>query len=255
MRGLLLLVMVGTVMADPITVRQMEGSLHGFLVLRGLDGNVLADGELTQVTRAGQITSQLTYRFKDGSVQDETIVFSQTGKFRLLSDHLVQKGPAFKRAMDVTTNVATGLVTVHYKDDKGQDKVESATLKLPPDLANGMVPVLLKNLAPGAVTTTVSMVVATPKPLVVRLVISKEGEEAFAAGSTSHKATRYAVKMDIPGLRGVLAPMAGKQPRDTHVWILGGVCPAFVKSEGPSFEGGPSWRTELVSPVWPAGKS
>ena len=251
MRGFVLILLAGVLSAEPVTVRQTEGALHGFLVLRTLNGTTIADGELTQITRGTQITSQLVYRFKDGSVQDETIVFSQTGHFRLLSDHLVQRGPAFKRQLDLSINVATGLVTVRYKDDKGRDKVESATLQLPPDLANGMVPVLLKNLAPGA-GTTVSMVVATPKPLVVKLVVSPEGEETFNTSVTPHKATRYAVKMEIGGIRGLLAPMAGKQPADSHVWILGGNCPAFVKSEGPSFEGGPTWRTELVSPLWPA---
>ena len=255
MRGIVLILMACAAWADPVTVRQTEGVLHGFLVLRTLNGATIADGELTQITRNGQITSQLVYRFKDGSLQDETIVFSQAGRFRLLSDHLVQKGPAFKRPMELSINVGTGLVTVRYKDEKGRDKLESATMQLPTDLANGMVPVLLKNLAPGTAPTTVSMLVATPKPMVVKLVITPEGEETFSTNATAHKATRYGVKVDIGGIRGMLAPMVGKQPADTHVWILGGNCPAFVKSEGPSFEGGPIWRTELVSPVWPVASA
>ena len=253
MRSMLPLLLACAAWAVPVTVRQTEGVLHGFLVLRALDGAIIADGELTQVTHGGQITSELVYRFKDGSLQDENIVFSQTGRFRLLTDHLVQQGPAFKRPMDVSINAVTGLVTVRYKDDKGKDKVEIAHMKLPPDLANGMVPVLLKNLVPGAPSTTVSMVVATPKPLLVKLVITAEGEESFSTGSVRRKATRYAVKIAIGGVRGALAPMVGKQPPDTLVWILGGICPAYLKSEGPSYEGGPIWRTELVSPAWPVG--
>jgi hypothetical protein len=253
MRAIVIILLACAAWGEPVTVRQVEGSLHGFLVLRSPEGSVIADGELTQITRAGHITSRLVFRFKDGSVQDETTVFSQAGHFRVLTDHLVQKGPVFKRPMDVSINGSTGLVTVRFKDDKGNDKVETATMKLPLDLANGMIPVLLKNLAPGAASTTVSMVVATPKPLLVKLVISSEGDEAFTTGGASHTATRYDIKVDIGGVRGVLAPIVGKQPPDTHVWMLGGSSPAFVKSEGPSFEGGPSWLTELVSPVWPKG--
>ena len=37
-------------------------------------------------------------------------------------------------------------------------------LTLPPDVANGMVPMLLKNVRPGAAPQTLSLVVATPKP-------------------------------------------------------------------------------------------
>jgi len=39
----------------------------------------------------------------------------------------------------------------------------------------------------------------------------------------------------------------GKQPADTHVWVLGGEAPAFVKAEGPLYVGGPIWRIQLAS--------
>ena len=57
-------------------------------------------------------------------------------------------------------------------------------------------------------------------------------------------------KVEIGGVAGLLAPLAGKQPQDTHVWILGGDAPAFVKLEGPLYLGGPIWRIELTSPLW-----
>jgi hypothetical protein len=236
--------------ADPVTVRYAEGQVHGFLTLRTLDGAIIASGDLTQTDHGGRVTSELVFHFKDGSVQDETTVFSQTGRLRLLADHLVQKGPAFKHAVDVAINGTTGLVMVHSRDDNGKEKVETGTLKIPPDLVNGMVPILLKNMAPGTQSTSASMIVATPKPLVVTLAITAEGEDSFSTGGVSRKATRYDVKVDIHGVRGILAPLVGEQPPDTHVWVLGGSSPAFVKSEGPACEGCPIWRTELTSPVW-----
>jgi hypothetical protein len=57
--------------------------------------------------------------------------------------------------------------------------------------------------------------------------------------------------VDIPGVAGMMAPLTGKKPPDSHVWILGGEAPAFVKSESPLFAEGPLWRMEMVSPVWP----
>jgi len=51
---------------------------------------------------------------------------------------------------------------------------------------------------------------------------------------------------------GVVAPLVGKQPPDSHVWILGGDTPAFVRAEQPLSAGGPVWRIELTSPAWPA---
>ena len=61
-------------------------------------------------------------------------------------------------------------------------------------------------------------------------------------------------EVQIGGLAGLLAPLVGKQPPDSHVWIMDGPTPAFVKSEQPLFLGGPVWRIELVSPEWPRPK-
>jgi hypothetical protein len=48
--------------------------------------------------------------------------------------------------------------------------------ELLPDLANGIFPILLKNLQPNAAQVTLSMVAATPKPRIVKLKITAEGE-------------------------------------------------------------------------------
>ena len=122
---------------------------------------------------------------------------------------------------------------------------------MPPDLANCLILTLLKNVRTGAPPKTVSLVAATPKPRLVKLAISAAGDEPFSTGGSARKATHYVLKVEIGGIAGVLAPLLGKQPPDSHVWILGGEAPAFVKSEQPLYLGGPLWRTELVSPVWP----
>lgn len=235
---------------SPVAVLHTEGLVHGFLALRTLEGNALADGEVTQVARGDRVTSHLVFRFKDGSVHEETVVFSQRNSFRVISDHLVQKGPAFKRPMDVSIEGLTGQVTVRYTDDDGKEKTESERLKLPPDIANGMILTLLKNIRPNVPQTTVLMVAATPKPRLVKLLISQEGEDSFSVGASSHKAMRYVIKVEIGGVAGLAAPLVGKQPPDTHVWILDGDAPVFVKLEGPLYQGGPTWRIELTSPVW-----
>jgi hypothetical protein len=235
--------------AEQVARRHAEGLVHGFLVLRTLEGNTLADGDLIQFAHGDRVTNHLLFHFKDGSVHDETAVFSQRGSFRLLSDHLLQKGPSFQHPMDVSIDASKGLVTVHYTDD-GAEKIRTDRLKLPLDLANGLVLTLLKNLRPDAPETKVSMVAATPKPLLVKLAITSQGEDPFSLAGSGRKATRYAVKVQIGGITGLMAPLLGKQVPDTHVWILQGEAPAFVKSEGPLYLGGPIWRIELTSPVW-----
>jgi hypothetical protein len=245
----------GALPAAPVAVRHTEGVVHGFLVLRTLEGNALADGDLIQVARDDRVTSQLLFHFKDGSVHDETAVYSQRRSFRLVSYHLLQKGPAFQHPMEVSINGPTGQVTVRYSDEDGKEKVASDRLQLPPDVANGLILTLLKNVGPDERRTTVSMVAATPKPRLVKLVITPHGEEPFSVGGSKRKAMHYVLKFEIGGMAGLLAPMLGKQPPDIHVWILGGDAPAFVRMEGPLYLGGPIWRIELTSPVWPAADS
>ena len=242
-------------MADQVPVRHLEGRLHGFLVLRDLEDKLLASGSLIQNANGNRVTSELDFRFKDGSVHQETSVFSQRRTFQLLSYRLVQKGPAFKRAIDMSLNVSTGQVTIQYTDDGDKQKQITDRLKLPADLANGMVTTLLGDIDPKGPKTSLSMLVATPKPRLVKLEISPLGEDSFTVGGSSGKAMRYAVKVDIGGISGLIAPIIGKQPPDTHVWMMYGKAPGFLKSEGPLFQDGPVWRIELASPVWPKASS
>jgi len=233
--------------ADTVPVRHMEGLMHGFLVLRTLEGKTIADGQMTQDARGDRVTCHLTFRFKDGSIYEETTIFSQRGTFRLLSDHLIQRGPSFKQPVDTLIDASTGEVKVRYTEDRGKEKVVAQRLELPPDVANGLLFTLMKDVKPSVPRTTVSMVATTPKPRLVKLAILPEGEEPFTIGSFRHKAMHYVVKVEIGGAAGFLARLMGKQPPDTHVWVLGGEAPAFVKSEGPLYAGGPIWRIQLAS--------
>jgi hypothetical protein len=241
--------------AEPVTVRYQEGALHGFLTLRTMEGKTIADGDLLQVARGDRLTSRLVFHFKDGSIQDETIVYSDHRTFRLLSDHLVQRGPSFPHPMEVTLDGTSGQVTVRSTDEHGKESSLSERLELPADLTNGMMILTqLKNVRRGA-QVNLSMVATTPKPRLVKLAVSSAGEERFSLGSSTRKATHYVVKVELGGVAGLLAPLVGKQPPDSHVWILGGKVPAFVKSESPFFLGGPPWRIELAKPAWPAGSA
>jgi len=234
---------------EPVAVRFNEGLVHGFLTLRSLDGSHLADGDLLQTARGSRVTSRLVFHFKDGSVQDETSVFSQRQQFRLLSYRLTQQGPAFPRPLEMSID-DNGQATVHYSDEHGVRKTEIAHIDVPPDLANGMILTLLKNVRPETAPKELSMIVATPKPRLVKLKVVPSGEERFATGQAGRKAVHYVLKVDIGGLQGLVAPLVGKQPPDSHVWILGGEAPAFVRSEQLFFMGGPLWRIELASPVF-----
>jgi hypothetical protein len=238
-------------LAETIPVRHIEGTVHGFLVLRTKEGHMLAVGDQFQVVRGDQVISRLLFRFKDGSIDDETAVFSQRGNFQLITDHHTQKGPYFPHPMDLTIDVRRGQVTVRSTEKDGKEEVTTDHLDLPPDLANGMVLSIMKNIRPDTPETKVSMVVATPKPRLVKLAITPHGEEPFSIAGSPRKAMRYAVKIELGGITGLVAPLIGKEPPDIQVWIIGGESPAFIREEGPLYEGGPICSIQLTSPVWP----
>jgi hypothetical protein len=241
------LLLPDAVPADGVPVRHTEGLMHGFLVLQTLDGKSIADGQMTQNAHGDRVTDHLIFRFKDGSLYEETTVFSQRRTFRLLSDHLIQRGPSFDRALDTLVDASTGEVTVRYTDSKSQQKVVTQRMALPPDLANGLLFTLLKDIQPNVPRTTVSMVAITPEPRLVKLAILPQDKEPFSIGSFRHQSRHYIVRVELGGVTGWLAHLLGKQPPDMHAWVLEGEAPAFVKLEGPLYVGGPIWRIQLAN--------
>jgi len=236
--------------AQPVPVRYQQGTYHGFLVLSTLQGKPIAHGDLIQVANGNRVTIRLLFNFKDSSQHDETAVYSQRRTFRLLSYHLIQKGPSFPHPLDVSVNCSSGEVTVHSKEKGGADKAETDRLKLPVDLANGLIPTLLTSMAPGSADTTVTFLAATPKPRLLNLVISPEGKDPLSVAGAPRQAIRYRLKMELGGPAGAVATVIGKQPPDAHIWILEEDAPAFVKMEGQLYMDGPVWRIEPASPVW-----
>ena len=78
----------------------------------------------------------------------------------------------------------------------------------------------------------VPLLVAAPKPRIVHLAISAQGEEPFSLAGGSRKATHYLIKIEIGGVAGALAPYVGKQPPDD-----------VISGEGP----GPELSSTLAS--------
>src|SRR5205823_6499784 len=107
---------------ETVVVRHAEGLVRGFLVLRSLDGTILAGADNIQTSQGDRVTNRLVYRFKDGSLRDETAVFTESGRFRLLSDHSIQRGPSFPYPMEVWIDAVAGSVRVRYREKDGKEK-------------------------------------------------------------------------------------------------------------------------------------
>ena len=237
--------------ADPIPVRHIKGTIHGFLELRSEDGHVVASGDLVQIARGSQVTSRMLFTFKDGSIDDETTVYSQRRNFQLITYHHLQKGPSFPHPTDLLINARSGQVTVTSTGKDGKDEVKTDHLKLPPDLANGMVSSIIENISAGTSETKVPVLATTPSPRLVTLSIASRGEEPFTLAGAWRKAIHYEIKIELGGVAGIVAPMIGKQPPNIQLWVIGGQAPCFLKETGPLYQDGPVSTIELASPAWP----
>jgi hypothetical protein len=237
--------------AEAIAAKHKEGPSHGFLVVRTLEGKAIATGDLVQTMKGGRIISHMIFHFKDGSLYDEMTEFTQRGTFRLLRDHLIEKGPSFKTEVDTLIDATSGQITMASQDKDGKEKKSTKHMDLPPDTYNGLVWTILKNIGTRGGNTTVSMVSGSDSPRLVKLHLIPEGEEPFLIGTTQRKATHFAIKVEITGVAGVVAPLVGKKPPEMQAWILEGEAPAFLKMEGPLFDDGPLWRVERTAPVGP----
>lgn len=239
--------------ANQIPVRHMEGVTFGFLVMRDLDGHAVAYGTIKQVVKPGDpvLTDDVQFEFKDGSYYRDITKFTQRGTFRLISDHAVQKGPSFKQHSESWIEARSGKITVR---DLDKGKQTTKQMALPTDVSNGLLFILVKNMDPSA-ETTVSMVAASEKPRVVKLIFTPAPEKTVKVGILEFKAQHYVMKVKIEGVAGKVAPLVGKQPPDSHFWVIKSESPTFAEFEGPLSADSPVWRIELAAPEPDSGNA
>jgi len=244
--GLAVILAVGVVaQGEPITVKHTLGAERGFLVIRSETGKTLGDGELVQYATGDEVHTRLTYRFLDGSVDEETTVFRQHGTFQLVRDQHVQRGPFFKEDTDITVDAPSGMVTVKTTNKKGETKTESNHMDLPNDVANGMVGSLVLNVNRDA-AFSVGMVATTSKGRLIRLDFTSTGEQRFLIAGRARKATVFRIHPNLGGVAAVIAPIIDKQPKDIMLWVLEGEVPAFIREVGQLSEGGPVVSIEFA---------
>lgn len=237
--------------AAPVEVVYPEGVSEGFVTLTTLDGKKLADGELSQLTTgADRLASRLTFRFTDGSLYDETVTFSQKKHLALLNYQLTQRGPAFPESLSISLNGETGQYQVRRYEKTSKEQTVSGRLELPPDVYNGLIITVLKNLR-GKSGASVHMVVLTPEPKLYQVdvtLLDDEETRNMSRKETKATASHYVLKPRIGWFLGALASLFGKKPPDYHFWLIKKDAPAFVRFEGSLYPEGPVWRIEQVSP-------
>lgn len=236
----LLLAFAASAVADPIAVRIAESPLRASPVLRTPSGQHLADGDFIQTLDGDLVDSRLTFRFADGSLHDEQSVFSQRGALRLLRHRLLQTGPSFPLNIRASLEREGERYEVRYRDaDEHRWRRTSGRFALPPDVYNGMVPALIRQLAP-AVGGHFHVIAFTPHPRLVQVHVTSVRDDEVVARGRLVSAMRFQLKPEVGGLASLFA--ADLPP--VLCWVSRGDTPRFAGFQGPLYYTGPVWRIE-----------
>jgi hypothetical protein len=236
----LTLMLSGAALAEPVAVRFTEGIGRGFPVLRDAKGEKIAQGDLVQVARGDRVENRLTFRFRDGSFYDETVVFSQRDVFTLLSYRIVQRGPSFPESIEASVDRSSGRYTVRYKgDEDSPEEVVKGKFDMPTDAYNGLLSTLMKNLPTGE-SAMVQIIAFTPKPRLVKMLLMPATEDTVMMSETVVPSTRFLVRPQL----GLFASLLVAEIPDIKIWVSGGEAPAFLRFEGPLYFMGPIWRID-----------
>lgn len=218
--------------AESIPVRFVQRPVHRTMVTRSESGAIIARHEFSQTVLGNEVTMHLAYYFVDGSIDDEVATYTQDGTFRLIRDRHIQQGPFFTRPVDFTVDSAAGTTTIRTADKNGKVNVESRHLKLPDDLANGLVGVLLLNAPHDAKPFRVPMLAPVGGGRLIQISISQEGEQSLQMAGKTFKAAVFRIHPELGGIVGLIATLIGVQPKDVMVWVMEGEEPAVVKIVG-----------------------
>jgi len=231
--------------AERIPVKHIQLPRHEFMVARSETGKIIARVEFSQNVQGDEVTMRLTYRFVDGSIDDETTTYRQQGTFRLVRSHHIQKGPFFAKPVDFAVEAATGMATSRTAAKNGKMHVESEHIDLPDDLANGFVGTLLLNVPPKTAPFRVGILAPVFGGRLIRILISPEGEQPFQKTGQTFKAMVFRIHPELGGILGVIAKLLGLQPKDVMVWVLEGEKPAVMRVVGQLGGSGPVVSSEL----------
>jgi hypothetical protein len=231
--------------AEPISVKHIQFPRHEFMVARSETGKIIARVEFTEDVQGDDVTMRLTYRFVDGSIDDETTTYRQQGTFRLVRNHHIQQGPFFAKPVDFAVEASTGIAATRSTDKNGKIHVESEHIDLPDDLANGFVGTLLLNVSSNTAPFRAGILAPVFGGRLIRILISPQGEQPFQRAGQTLKATVFRIHPELGGILGMLATLLGLQPKDVTVWVLEGETPAVMRVVGQLGGSGPVLSSEL----------
>ena len=122
----------------------------------------------------------------------------------LQSYRIVQRGPSFPETIEARIDRATERYEVQYRaDEDSPPETLTGAFALPSDVYNGLLSTLMKNLPSGG-SATVQIVAFTPKPRLVKMLLTPAAEDSVQVNHAALTATRFLVRPQLGLLASLL---------------------------------------------------
>jgi hypothetical protein len=215
--------------ADPIVpMKYPPGTLHGFPSMSDTAGNVIADGELTQVVQGDRLLVSARWRFKDGHEGEETDTFTTRDgvvgqdRYAWVERRAGQELRRFEVDFDTGQAVA---VTLH--DGKPERDEQHLDLRRGKAFTGYGAALATIQLAWGREQPVeITFVAFTPKPRDVTLEIRREGEEQVGVAGRTIACDRFVLHPKLPFPVSLFA-----HPPDAHLWLTHAGPPMLVRGQ------------------------
>jgi hypothetical protein len=233
-----------------LNVPEVEGSFHGFPILRDLQGRKLADGEFLQWIENDVLRIRNTYDFGNDHRVEETAVFrlepltQEEWRWREAIAGTLQR----EYAVDLKSGQARA-----QKREKNETKQwrEQLEIESGRTFAGVGFTVALKNLRPRLMrgeTVELRAVGFTPKPRLVTVKLFHAGLDQMALSERTVRGNRFVIQPKIPAIAKIFV-----EAPDTRIWLTHPAPAGFLRWEGAFAEpSDPVVRVDLL-PGEPSG--
>jgi hypothetical protein len=227
----------GVVMArsagDPIVLRWNEADVAGFTAVYGPDaGRPIGTVEYHQKRDGDVLSATRVTRFTDGSSDEDTAEARVAGRLESLGGRSIIRDPDGETTVDLTIDVANGRLAGSWGRGDARQTVDRV-VDLPPGTYWGpLIFIVLKNFDGNAEDgqLTFRTVAPTPRPIVLDMVLTREGEAPVERPGMRLDTARYTLG---PTVHWMLDPVIRLFAPRAEFWVLPDEPPALARFAGP----------------------
>jgi hypothetical protein len=229
---------------DPIGLKWTEGDVAGMTPILSPDGSkTIGFIEYHQNRRGDRLFATRVARFSDGS-SDEDSVEARVGKtLEALRGRSIIRDKKGTPIVDITIDVRAGRITGFSGVGKDRETYDE-TVELPPGTYWGpLIFIVVKNFEQNSTDGRLVFrtVAPTPKPRVIDLELTREGETVVTRPGGQLDVVRFSMK---PTINFLIDPIVQRIAPETRFFVKPGKPPALARYEGPRNYAGQEIRLE-----------